>query len=78
MCGLYEKHCKEAFEKISKQLEQIDESIRGNGKPGLNARVDNLEKYHAAANKGRSKLLWVIVGAVVTLASRFLWQKFIG
>ncbi|MBN2377056.1 MAG: hypothetical protein JXD22_11685 [Sedimentisphaerales bacterium] len=78
MCELYEKHCKQAFANISEQLGRIDESLRGNGKPGLNARVDSLEKSRNAEDKSRSKFLWMITGSIVTMASGYLWQKFIG
>lgn len=47
----------ERLQKIETTLEKIDASIRGNGRPGLNTRVQLLEE--------RSKQLWKLVGAVI-------------
>ncbi len=52
------------LEDICGQLRRLDEAIRGNGKPGLNTRVDRLEQ----AAVRQSKLVWLIVGATVVTA----------
>ncbi len=55
---------------IHAKLARLDEAIRGNGKPGINARLDRLE----ASERTRSRLLWIIAGAVVSLAVSALWK----
>ena len=37
--------CRNAFSGIHKKLDDIDEAIRGNGRPGLNTRLDRLEQF---------------------------------
>ena len=66
MCGSrqYENICKDEFAGLHKKLDTLDESIRGNGKPGINTRVDRLEQ---AARK-RERLFWMIIGAVISAA----------
>lgn len=57
------------FESIQRKLDRLDEAIRGNGKPGILIRLDRLEQDA----KRQSKLIWLIVGAVVTaMASGFV------
>ena len=58
----YEKICKEEFASMHAKLDRLDEAIRGNGKPGINVRLDRLEQD--ARRQGR--LIWLIVGAIVT------------
>ncbi len=53
---------KEHFESIHGKLDRLDEAIRGNGRPGILIRLDRLEQD--ARRQGR--LIWLIVGAVVT------------
>ena len=60
----YEQVCKQEFLDLHTKLDRMDEAIRGNGKPGLQRRLDRLEMAEAV----RSRLTWLIVGAVVTLA----------
>lgn len=55
---------------IHEKLDRLDEAIRGNGKPGINTRLDRLE----ASERTRSRLLWIIAGAVVSLAVSALWK----
>jgi hypothetical protein len=66
MCGnkQYENICKDEFAGLHRKLDSLDESIRGNGKPGINTRLDRLER---AARK-RERLFWMIVGAIVSAA----------
>jgi len=70
----YEDVCKGEFGKIHTKLDALDEAIRGNGKPGIQTRLDRLEH----AEETRSRLLWVITGAVVTLAAAGLWKVVFG
>jgi len=70
----YEAICKAEFGGLHAKLDRLDEAIRGNGRPGVQLRLDRLE----AADRSRSKLLWIIVGAAVTLAGSSVWQKVLG
>ena len=77
MCGesaQYERVCKREFAEINAKLDRLDEAIRGNGKPGIQLRLDRLE----ASEKSRSRLIWVIVGSAVTLAASQVWQRIFG
>lgn len=47
---------------IERKIDRIDESIRGNGTPGINVRLDRLEQ---SASRQR-RVIWLIVGAIVT------------
>jgi len=70
----YERVCKGEFASMHSKLDRLDEAIRGNGKPGIQLRLDRLE----AAESARSRLLWIIAGAAVTLAASALWRLAIG
>jgi len=70
----YERVCKGEFASMHSKLDRLDEAIRGNGKPGIQLRLDRLE----AAEAMRSRLLWIIAGAAVTLAISALWRLAIG
>ena len=70
----YEQVCKDEFASIHKKLDKLDEAIRGNGKPGIQLRLDRLEN----AESRRSRLLWLIVGAAVTLAIGVAWKLIFG
>ena len=70
----YENVCKGEFAELHRKLDRLDEAVRGNGRPGIQLRLDRLE----AADRSRSKLLWIIVGAAVTLAGSSVWQKVVG
>ena len=58
----YETICKDEFGSIHTKLDKLDEAIRGNGKPGIQTRLDRLEQDAAV----RSKLLWLIAGSAIT------------
>ena len=60
----YERICKGEFAAIHMKLDRLDEAIRGNGKPGIQLRLDRLE----AAEAARLRLKWILFGAMVTLA----------
>lgn len=70
----YESICKDEFASIHTKLDRLDEAIRGNGRPGIQLRLDRLE----AAEKSRSRLIWIITGAAVTLAASSIWQHILG
>jgi hypothetical protein len=70
----YESVCKGEFGELHTKLDRLDVAIRGNGKPGIQLRLDRLE----SAEKTRSRLLWLAVGALVTLAATSLWQRIVG
>ncbi len=63
---------------IETKLDRLDEAIRGtpaNGtRPGILTRLDRLEQ----TEHGRSRLLWVILGAAGTLAVTAAWQHLFG
>jgi len=70
----YDRVCKGEFASIHVKLDRMDEAIRGNGKPGIQLRLDRLE----AAEAVRSKLLWIIAGSTVTLALGAVWTLIFG
>ena len=52
--------CQKHFEAIHDKLDRLDEAVRGNGRPGIQVRLDRLEQD--ARRQG--KLIWLVVGAV--------------
>ena len=60
-CSQFEQ-CQSQFESIHRKLDRLDEAIRGNGKPGILIRLDRLEQDA----KRQAKLIWLIIGAVIT------------
>ena len=70
----YDRVCKGEFAELHAKLDRLDEAIRGNGRPGIQLRLDRLE----AAERSRSRLIWVIASAAVTLAVTALWQQVFG
>jgi hypothetical protein len=70
----YENVCKGEFGSIHTKLDRMDEAIRGNGKPGIQLRLDRLE----VAALTRSKLLWLIAASTVTLAMGAVWKVIFG
>lgn len=66
--------CRTHFESIHRKLDRMDEAIRGNGKPGIQLRLDRLEQD--ARRQGR--LIWLVVGAAVTLAVSSAWHAVLG
>jgi len=56
------------LEAINRKLDRLDEAVRGNGKPGILIRLDRLEQDA----KRQSKLIWLIVGALLTSLSSAL------
>ena len=70
----YETICKGEFGELHTKLDRMDIAIRGNGKPGLNTRLDRLEQD--AKRQGR--LIWLVVGSAVTLAASSAWHAILG
>jgi hypothetical protein len=70
----YDRVCKGEFAELHAKLDRLDEAIRGNGKPGIQLRLDRLESADAV----RSRLLWIIAGSTVTLALGGLWKLVFG
>jgi hypothetical protein len=60
-CSQFEQ-CQNHFESIHRKLDRLDEAIRGNGRTGITVRLDRLEQDA----KRQAKLIWLIVGAVIT------------
>jgi len=61
-CDRYEDTCKGNFERVFNTLDHIDESVRGNGKPGILIRLDRLEQRA----KGEARLKWLAISATVS------------
>ena len=70
----YESVCKGEFGQLHAKLDRLDEAIRGNGKPGIQLRLDRLE----SAERSRSRLLWLIAGSAVTMAASAIWRAMFG
>ena len=66
----YERICRGEFGSIHTKLDRMDEAIRGNGRPGIQLRLDRLESAEAV----RSRLMWIIAGSTVTLAVGAVWK----
>ena len=54
----YETICKGEFAELHKKLDGMDQAIRGNGKPGIQLRLDRLEQERLT----RSKVIWFLLG----------------
>ena len=61
----YENVCKGEFAELHRKLDRIDEAIRGNGRPGIQLRLDRLEQDRLS----RSRLFWLALGAVGTCSA---------
>ena len=72
-CNQFEQ-CQGHFESIHNKLDRLDEAIRGNGKPGINSRLDRLEQDA----KRQARLVWLVVGVAVTLAATSAWHALVG
>ncbi len=73
-----EKHIAGGIERrldaIERKLDRIDESIRGNGTPGINVRLDRLEQ----SARRQSRMIWLIVGAMATTGTSTLINWIVG
>jgi len=54
----YETICKGEFAELHTKLDIIDVALRGNGKPGIQVRLDRLEQEKLF----RSKAIWFLLG----------------
>ena len=72
-CSQFEQ-CQNQFESIHHKLDRLDEAVRGNGKPGIQLRLDRLEQDA----KRQSKLIWLIIGAAITALASGLVAWFAG
>ena len=63
-CNQFEA-CQKHFQAIHTKLDRMDEALRGNGRPGLQMRLDRLEQDRL----GRSKFFWLAMGTVGTCAA---------
>jgi len=70
----YNRVCKGEFASVHIKLDRMDEAIRGNGKPGINTRLDRLEQDA----KHQARLIWLVVGSAVTLAASAAWHAVFG
>ena len=70
----YDNVCKGEFAEIHAKLDRLDEAIRGNGKPGIQRRMDRIE----AAEAVRRRVVWLVVGALVTLVIMAIRQAILG
>jgi len=72
----YEHVCRPAFGEIHAKLDRLDEAIRGNGKPGINLRLELLE----AAAASRRRLTWLVLGAFISAGASSVLQlvQFLG
>jgi hypothetical protein len=70
VCQINPEDCKHRFDGIDAKLDAIHNRLFiGNGQPAVVTRIDRLEQNE----KARSKILWILVGAVlVGAANMFL------
>jgi len=70
----YENVCKDEFAGLHEKLDGIDEAIRGNGKPGIQLRLDRLEQEKIT----RSKVTWFLLGIVASVGGAVLTSLIMG
>ena len=70
----YEDVCKGEFSELHKKLDSMDEAIRGNGKPGIQLRLDRLEQERIS----RSKVTWFLLGIAGTVGGALLTSVIVG
>ena len=66
--------CKNEFLSLNHKLDRLDEAVRGNGKPGIQRRLDRLESADAV----RARLLWLIAASTTALAVGAIWKLIFG
>ena len=54
----YKNVCKGEFQSIHTKLDKMDEAIRGNGRPGIQTRLDRLERLQ--------NFIWFLCGATLS------------
>jgi len=70
----YENVCKGEFVELHKKLDGMDQAIRGNGKPGIQLRLDRLEQERIS----RSKVTWFLLGIAGTVGGALLTSLIMG
>ncbi len=56
------EQCDRHFEMLHVKLDRLDEAVRGNGKPGIQLRLDRLEQ----GARRQAKLTWLLIGGIIT------------
>jgi hypothetical protein len=70
----YETICKGEFAELHTKLDIIDVALRGNGKPGIQLRLDRLEQEKLT----RSKVTWFLVGIAASVGGAVLTSLIMG
>lgn len=66
VCNVNPEDCKARFDTIDGKLDAIHNRLFvGNGQPAVVTRIDRLEQNE----KARSKILWILVGAIIVGAA---------
>ncbi len=66
--SIFDFHCRPEFERINRTLEKIDKSLNGNGKPGLNTRIDRVERLASECElrrKTQDSRFWEIIRPIL-------------
>ena len=66
----YERVCRPEFLSLHSKLDRLDDAIRGNGKPGINLRLELLE----TAATSRRRLTWIVLGAFISAGASAVMQ----
>jgi len=66
----YREICKSEFGSIHGKLDKLDEAIRGNGKPGIQTRLDRLERFQ--------HFIWFVCGAAISAGIAAAFHAFGG
>jgi hypothetical protein len=66
----YKTVCKSEFQAIHGKLDKLDEAIRGNGKPGIQTRLDRLERFQ--------HFIWFVCGAAISAGIAAAFHAFGG
>ena len=66
----FQEWCQGQFHKVHSKLDSLDESLRGNGRKGVNQRLCSVESFIAF----RKKLEWALAVSIVGLAVLQIWQ----
>lgn len=70
----YEDVCRGEFAELHKKLDAMDQAIRGNGKPGIQLRLDRLEQEKLT----RSKVVWFLLGIAASVGGSLLTSLVMG
>lgn len=70
----YDSICKDHFEKIHERLKSIDDTIRGNGTSGLNARMAMVEEHIKTVKSNTTRIKATLYGvAVMAIGMMLPW-----